>query len=110
VCHANASRDWFEPSHLSLDVAIGGRRSLLGVQPYLAGGLRREVTRFDIGVILPDGSRDPDHPVLEMAATRAFGSAGVEWSAGTRLRYAAEIFWSPGSLVTVRLLGGWRLR
>jgi hypothetical protein len=112
VCHASESRDWFEPSHLAFDVGVGSGSGLVvfGAHPFLAGGVRRESARFDIGVILPDGSRDPDHPVLEMSATRAYATAGLEWRVGARSRYTAELFWSPGSLFTARFLGAWRLR
>jgi hypothetical protein len=110
VCHANESRDYFEPMQFSFDLTLENGPRFLHGQSYATVGVRREQTRFDIGVIMSDGSRDLDHPVLEMDATRAFGAAGLQWYSGGRGRVAAEVFYTPGSIVTGRLLVAWRLR
>ena len=48
-------------------------------------------------------------PTLELKTTRAYGTAGTSWlgPAGTRL--AAELYYAPGSVLTVRGLAGMRL-
>ena len=109
ICYSNNSRDYFEPRHVSGELLL--TRSMRGgrFHPYVSAGARNERTRFDIGVIKPDGSRDQDQPVLEVKTTRAYGTAGTSWlgPAGTRL--AAELYYAPGSVVTVRGLAGVRL-
>jgi hypothetical protein len=113
VCHAQPSRDYFTPRQLSADFTLISARAALRAQVYASVGLRREWTSFDIGVTRSDGSRDLDHPVLEMDATRGFGAFGLQWGAaagsGSKMRRAVEIFYTPGSLATVRLLGGWTI-
>lgn len=109
ICYSNDSRDYFEPRHISGELLLT-RPALHGrLQPYVSAGARTERTRFDIGVIKPDGSRDPDQPLLELKTTRAYGTAGTSWlgPAGTRL--AAELYYAPGSVLTVRGLAGMRL-
>lgn len=110
VCHGRDSDDHFQPRHLSGELIL--RRAMLGgaLLPYVSGGVLRERTKFDIGVIRDDGSRDPDHPILQMDETRAFGSAGVTWLLARRLMTAGEVYYAPGSLLTVRLFAGLRLR
>jgi hypothetical protein len=109
ICYSNNSRDYFQPRHVSGELLVtrpaGGGR----LQPYVSAGARNERTRFDIGVIKPDGSRDQDQPVLEVKTTRVYGTAGTSWlgPAGTRL--AAELYYAPGSVVTMRVLAGVRL-
>ena len=110
VCHANESEDRFEPRHLAFDVTLSRGPRVWQAESYLGVGVRREWTRFDIGVIRSDGSRDPDHPILEMDATRAYGVIGLQWDPVGRARYAAEVGYTPGSLVTGRIMMGWRLR
>lgn len=103
VCHANESDDYFEPRHVSAEIVLS--RTVHGGRwmPYAGGGGRWERSRFDIGVIRSDGSRDPDHPVLEMEATRPHGFAGVSWLPGSRARFNGEFYYAPGSLATLRV-------
>ena len=103
VCHANESDDYFEPRHASAEIVLS--RTMHGGRwmPYAGAGGRWERSRFDIGVIRSDGSRDPDHPVLEMQATRPHGFAGVSWLPRSRARFNGEFYHSPGSLATLRL-------
>ena len=106
VCYGNDSRDFFEPRHMSGEVLIAGTSSSGRWQPYLSAGARSEHTRFDVGVIRRDGSRDPDEPVLEVKATRAYGTLGASWFGLKRTRLAAELYYAPGSTVTARALAG----
>lgn len=102
VCRGHESDDWFEPRLLGAELIA--RRSIgSGVVAYLAGGARYDRTRFDIGVQLPDGSRDPDHPVLELRTTRPHMSVGAAWRTGPRWAVGAEGFYAPGSLFTARV-------
>jgi hypothetical protein len=75
-------------------------------EPYVSAGARGERTRFDVGVIRPDGSRDPDNPVLEVKTARPYGAAGASWVGVPRTRLAAELYYAPGSVLTVRALAG----
>jgi hypothetical protein len=75
------------------------------VTPYAAVGVRADRSRFDVGVITGDGSRDQDQPILELRATRPHLLAGADWRVAPRLRAAGELFWAPGSVLTVRLHG-----
>lgn len=111
VCRGRESDDHFSPRHLLGDVTIAPLAAstpwLGGVRPYAGAGARLDRTRFDIGVIRADGSRDPDHPILELRAVRPYALAGAEWAprrGATSL--ATELFWAPGSLLTVRALAG----
>ena len=109
ICYSNDSRDYFEPRHISGELlltrpALGGR-----LHPYVSAGARNERTRFDIGVIKPDGTRDQDQPLLEVKTTRAYGTAGTSWLGPLGTRLAAELYYAPGSVVTVRGLAGVRL-
>jgi len=110
ICHARESEDYFDPTHFSFDVTFTELPQLAGATSYVAVGVRRESSSFDIGVIGNDGLRDPDHPVLEMVATRSYAVAGLQWDPNKRRRYGFEIFFSPGSLVTVRAHGALWLR
>jgi hypothetical protein len=109
VCHGRRSRDYFEPKHMSVDIAVGWPAPVRGGTPYVGVGARREHARSDIGVIRDDGPRDTEHPVLTMSATRPFALAGTAWERG-RVGGGAELFYSPGSLLTVRMLGSVRVR
>jgi hypothetical protein len=104
VCHGHESEDSFEPRHVSAEALIAWRAG--PVRPYVSLGARTERTRFDIGVRFADGTRDQDQPVLEMHATRPQGSAGLAWHAAPWMRTAAEVYYAPGSLATVRVLVG----
>jgi hypothetical protein len=109
VCYSNDSRDYFQPRHVSGELVLT-RPAMDGrLHPYVSVGARNERTRFDVGVIKPDGSRDQDQPLLELKTTRAYGTVGTSWlgPAGTRL--AAEVYYAPGSVVTLRGLAGMRL-
>ncbi len=100
ICHGRESDDHFEPRQLSAELIVsrwGGGRLV----PFATVGVRRDDTRFDIGVRRADGSRDTDHPVLEMRATRPFLAAGL--ARRGRVEAAAEVYYAPGSLVTVRV-------
>jgi hypothetical protein len=109
VCYGNDSRDYFEPRHVSGELLLS-RSSVGGTwQPYASAGARAERTRFDVGVIRRDGTRDPDQPLLEVRTTRAYGTAGTSWLGLPRTRIAAELYYAPGSAFTVRGLAGVRL-
>jgi hypothetical protein len=47
--------------------------------------------------------RDPEHPVLVYNATRAFLTGGLSWLVGPWAVTSGEVYYAPGSLVTVRL-------
>lgn len=108
VCHGNDSRDFFEPFHAAGEVLIAPRTSSGPWRPYASIGARYEKTEFDIGVLRSDGSRDTEHPVLEISTTRAYGTAGVSWLASARSRVAFELYYAPGSVFTARVLAGVR--
>ena len=106
VCYGNNSRDFFEPNHVSGELLVTRSSASGRWEPYVSAGARAERTRFDIGVIRPDGSRDPDQPVLEVKTTRGYGTAGASWLGIRRTRLAAELYYAPGSTVTARALAG----
>lgn len=106
VCYSNNSRDFFEPRHVSGELLVA-RRSMSGHwEPYAAAGARAERTRFDVGVIRRDGTRDTDEPVLQVRTTRAYGTVGTSWLGLRRTRLAAELYYAPGSTLTARALAG----
>jgi len=106
VCYSNNSRDYFEPRHVSGELLVA-RSSMNGNwEPYATAGARAERTRFDVGVIRRDGTRDPDEPVLEVKTTRAYGTVGTSWLGLRRTRLAAELYYAPGSTLTARALAG----
>lgn len=112
VCHGRDSEDWFEPrlaaGELVARRGVGERAATAGVprgDVWLAVGARVDRSRFDIGVIRTDGSRDPDHPVLELRDTRPHAAGGFAWRLGHRLSAAVEGFYAPGSVATLRLFG-----
>lgn len=105
VCHGRESRDEFFPRHVLAELLVGWNRVNADVEPYAGIGARRDFTRFDIGVIRPDGSREPDHPILELRALRPYGVLGATVSAGARVRGTAEMLYAPGSVFTLRLQG-----
>jgi hypothetical protein len=108
VCYGGESDDRFEPRHLSGElVATYGRG--WRVVPYAGAGVRAERTRFDVGVITREGTRDADNPILELRTARGYGFAGATWLGGAA-RLSGELYYAPGSLVTARLLAGLRLR
>ena len=103
VCHTRESDDYFEPDQLSAEV-IASRSVRAGVAPFIALGVRRDDTRFDIGVRRSDGSRYPDHPILVMRSVRPYLSGGATWRA-RRASAGAELHYAPGSLLTARIRG-----
>lgn len=104
VCHGRDSDDWFEPRLVAGEV-VAQRAGRDGAATWwLAVGARRDRSRFDIGVQHPDGTRDRDHPVLVLEDTRLHLTGGVRWPLGARLVTAAEAFFAPGSMLTVRTL------
>lgn len=113
VCHGHESNDFFDPRQVSVEViaararASGGTSGrsgvFAGVRPFAGVGLRRETVRFDIGVIRSDGTRDPDHPILELRETRPYAVVGGTRTFSRRISGATEVFYAPGSLVTIRL-------
>ena len=109
VCYGNDSRDHFEPRHVSGELLLTRPAWRGRLHPYVSAGARNERTRFDIGVIRSDGTRDPDEPVLEVRTTRAYGATGASWFGPAQTRLAAELYYAPGSVVTVRALAGVRL-
>jgi hypothetical protein len=109
VCHGRESDDWFEPRLLGGELLA--RRALThGVEAYLVGGARYDRTRFDIGVLRADGTRDPDHPILELSSTRPHFALGAVWERAARFGAGLEAFYAPGSLFTVRASGRWTWR
>ena len=113
VCHGRDSDDWFEPRLAAAEIVVrrvlshGGEVPRASrVQAWLAVGGRADRSRFDIGVQRADGSRDLDHPVLQLRAMRPHASVGGAWRLGGRLTAAMEAFYAPGSLATLRMFGG----
>lgn len=115
VCHGRESEDHFSPRHVTGEMIVArtppaSARGLGALTPYAGAGVRLDRTRFDIGVITDNGARDADQPILDLHATRPYLFAGASWLAARRLRTGAELFYAPGSLVTVRLSGSIRVR
>ena len=104
VCHGRESEDAFHAPALSLEVL--GTRSVTGpFLPYAGLGVRSEHDKFKVGVKRFNGSPDPDHPTLEMSVTRPYGMLGATWMRSPRTSLSGELFYAPGSLLTIRLLG-----
>jgi hypothetical protein len=104
VCHGHESEDEFHAPALSAELlASGAQRG--SITPYAGLGVRTEDTRFIVGVKTFSGRPDGDHPVLEMSVTRPYGMLGATWAQSPRRSLGGEIFYAPGSLMTVRLLG-----
>ena len=104
VCHGRKSRDHFSPRQLSFDVVAARPSTGTGFTPYVGAGVRAERTRFDIGVIRDDGTRDQDHPILELRATRPYALAGARFLPRGRFGVTGELYYAPGSLVTGRAM------
>lgn len=109
VCYGNDSRDYFEPTHVSGELMVARTTTSGRWQPYVSAGARAERTRFDVGVIRRDGTRDRDQPILEVKTTRAYGTAGASWLGLPRTRLAGELYYAPGSAFTARVLAGVRV-
>lgn len=103
VCRGRASDDWFEPRLLGGELLASRAIGDGDVHAYALAGARYDRTRFDIGVRMADGSRDPDHPILELRATRPHFALGATWRGPTRWGAGLEGFYAPGSLFTARL-------
>jgi hypothetical protein len=103
VCHGRDSDDWFEPRLIAGEV-VADRPWAQGHNVWIALGGRLDRSRFDIGVRHPDGRRDLDHPILRLHDTRPHGAAGVQWPLARRLVGAAEWFYAPGSVGTIRAM------
>lgn len=104
VCHGRESDDWFEPRLVAGELLAqrdwGGRARAV----WLAAGGRVDRSRFDIGVQRTDGTRDPDHPLLKLRDAPMHLTGGARWLLGPRLSTAAEAFYAPVSMFTVRAL------
>ena len=106
ICNSRNSDDHFKPQHFALEVLASRAISRLPFLPYAGIGVLREKTIFDIGVQRTDGSRDPDHPILELRATRPYGFLGGTVNAWRATRFTGELFYAPGSLFTARVVAG----
>lgn len=104
VCHGHESEDEFHAPALSAEL-LASRIGTGAITPYAGLGVRKENTRFVVGVKTFSGDPDPNHPVLEMSLTRPYGMLGATWARSARTAISGEIFYAPGSLATVRLLG-----
>lgn len=109
ICNGRRSDDHFQPRMVTGELVASWHRRA-AMMPYAGAGVRRDWSRFDIGVITPEGGRDLDHPILELRATRPYLFAGASWRAAPRLGASGELFWAPGSLVTFRLQGSLHAR
>jgi len=109
VCYGRDSDDHFSPRQLAGELMATGNSGGAFV-PYGGLGVRRERARFDIGVIRPDGTRDPEHPMLLSSATRLYLTGGLTWLVGVRGVASGEVYYAPGSLITVRLAAGLRVK
>ena len=108
VCHGRESEDEFHAPALSLEVLGTGNRAG-NVLPYAGLGVRSEQDRFKVGVKEFNGSPDADHPTLEMNVTRPYGMLGATWVRSQKTSLSGELFYAPGSLLTVRVLGAMHL-
>ena len=108
VCHSRESDDWFEPRMFGGELIASG--TIAGINSYAMVGGRIDRTRFDIGVLTALGDRDQDHPVLELHATRPHVALGASWRVRREVSAGAELFYAPGSLLTVRVSGRWMAR
>ena len=106
ICNSRKSDDHFKPQHFALEVLASRAIARLPFLPYGGIGVLREKTIFDIGVQRTDGTRDPDHPILELRATRPYGFLGGTVNAWRSTRFTGELFYAPGSLFTARVFAG----
>lgn len=106
ICNSRNSEDHFKPQHFALEVLASRAIARLPFLPYGGIGVLREKTIFDIGVQRTDGSRDPDHPILELRATRPYGFLGGTVNTWRSTRFTGELFYAPGSLFTARVFAG----
>lgn len=106
ICNSRVSDDHFKPRHLAAEVLVSRAVSRLPFVPYGGIGVLNEKTIFDIGVQRADGSRDPDHPILELRATRPYAFVGGTANPWRTTRLTGELFYAPGSLFTARVYAG----
>ena len=102
ICNGRVSDDHFEPRHFAAEILVSRLVTRLPFVPYGGIGVLNEKTIFDIGVQRSDGSRDPDHPILELRATRPYGFVGGTANPWRSTRFTGELFYAPGSLLTAR--------
>lgn len=118
------SDDRVAPISVSVDFAAayqGRQRSRL--EPYVLIGLRYERVDFDVNYTrtAAQGAADPqyvypaidDHERMRASLSGVQLAAGTSWAAAERFRLAAELYYAPGTLLTLRtrasvLLGGLR--
>ena len=108
VCHGHESEDVFHAPALSAEV-LASRPGSARIHPYLGLGVRSEHDKFYVRVKEFNGQPDPNHPVLEMSVTRPYGMLGATWVRSARSSLGGELFYAPGSMLTVRLLGSMHL-
>lgn len=109
VCHGRESEDQFHAPALGAELLASGR-ARGSVTPYAGLGVRTEQDRFIVGVKTFGGTEDPNHPVLEMNVTRPYGMVGATWAQSARYSLGGEMFYAPGSVLTVRFLGAMHFR
>lgn len=109
ICNSRVSDDHFKPRHLAAEVLVSRALSRLPFIPYGGIGVLNEKTIFDIGVQRTDGSRDADHPILELRATRPYAFVGGTANPWRSTRLTGELFYAPGSLFTARVYAGLHL-
>jgi hypothetical protein len=104
VCHGYESEDEFHAPAIAAEL-LGSGRSYGAFVPYAGLGIRSEQDKFNVGVKDFRGNPDPNHPILEMSVTRPYGMLGATWARSARSSLGGELFYAPGSLLTVRFLG-----
>jgi hypothetical protein len=110
VCHSRESDDWFEPRMLAGEGVVSRSLGSGGGRLYAIVGARVDRTRFDIGVLTPEGARDTDHPILQLRTVRPHGALGASYRVRRGVLAGAELFYAPGSLLTGRVSGKWIVR
>ena len=109
VCHGRESEDAFHAPALSAEL-LATRGQDARIRPFVGLGVRSERNRFNIGVKEFNGDPDTDHPILEMDVTRPYAMLGATWMRNMRASLSGELFYAPGSLLTMRLMGSLHLR
>ncbi len=122
TCFAGAlSDDRVAPFSLSAQAALvwtGWRRHR--IEPYLLAGAGRHRMHFDVNYTRGSGNAAglpalDDHERLSATLTRVHAAVGAAWAPAGRLRLGAELYASPGAVITMRgraalALGGPRAR